>query len=331
MIPQASSVSVTGRVVTLATGRAVYHEMAENIARSFLHWNRGNGLRFTLCTDRATPLPPDLADVEIVTLRPGECGSNFSPKLHLDRLVPDDVPAIFIDCDCLITGSLTPIFNRLAGHPFVLLGERASTGDFYGDIATLLSKARLPWMPIFVSSFFYWSPGATATAIFTSARDYESRYDALGLLRLRGAPSDEPALALALAAHQIEPLADDGSIKADAHLYDYPPKIDVLRGEVRFTNNDATAFRVIPNRLREARSLIAHFNASYSFEPPYLREALILRLVRARGLPVPLARLVAFLRFTAPHTFITTAKNALRPLYHRLAGVRTITPGPREQ
>lgn len=318
-----------GRVVTIATGRPIYHELAANCARSFLRWNRDGGLRFTLVTDAPDRVPPDLRGIDVVTVRPGECGLGFSPKLHLDRFV-HDVPAVFIDSDCLVLGSLAPVFTRFRGQPFVMLGGTATSGQFYADIAPLLSRVQLPWLPVFVGSFFYWEPGPAAREVFALSRDFEARYDALGLDRMRGATADEPVMALALARCGIVPVADDGTIKADAHLYAYPPEIDALRGHIRFPRPPQPLSEAIPTPPADAEPLIAHFNAYYAYEPPYVREALILRLVQASHWPAPFARAFAAVTKSLPHFLRTAAKNACRPLYRRLFGVRGIAKDPRE-
>lgn len=325
-----SSAPLLGRVVTIATGRPAYIEMAWNLARSFLHWNEGNGLRFTLCTDHAGPPPADLAAVEIVRIRPGECGVGFSPKLHLDRLVPADAPTLFLDADCLVVASLRPVFDRLRGRAFALIGQLTTEGEFYGDIRSHLARAGVPRLPLFVGSLMYWENGDTARAVFASARAFEARYDELGIARMRGATADEPVVALAFGSHDLAPVPDDGSIKADAHLYDYPPEIDLLRGHARFANTEPAANHVIPNPLREARPAIAHFNAAYAFECPYLREALVLRLVRLRGWPRFAALAWARLRLDWPQNLVRGVKNVLRPAYRRLFGTRTIKPTARE-
>jgi hypothetical protein len=322
--------SLLGRVVTIATGRPAYIEMAWNLARSFLHWNGDGSLRFTLCTDHAGPLPADLVDVEIVRIRPGECGAGFSPKLHLDRLVPSNAPVLFLDADCLVVAPLRPVFDRLRGRDFSLIGRMTEVGEFYGDVRSHLARAGVPRLPLFVGSLMYWENGDTARSVFASARAFESRYDELGISRMRGATADEPVVALAFGAHGLEPVSDDGTIKADAHLYDYPPEIDLFRGRVRFVNTAPAGSHVIPNPLRESRPAIAHFNAAYAFESPYLREALVLRLVRLHGWPPFAARAWALLSLDWPQRLVQGLKNLLRPAYRRLFGTRTIKPTPRE-
>jgi hypothetical protein len=318
-----------GTVVTFAVGRPVYAELAVNFARSFLHWNRDSGLELLIVTD-CEPVPaPDLRGVRWHRLPEGDT-RGFAAKLEMDRLVPPR-PTLFIDVDCLVTGSLLPLFRRWAGKPWALPGRAERTGHFYADIPPLLARTGLPWLPVFVSSVLYWEPGPVASQVFGTARSLLPHYDELGLQRLRGLESDEPLIALAMATHGITPVEDDGSVKADAHLFDFPPQIDVLGGRVWFRNRDPSAAgRVIRNPLTDARPLVAHFNSTYAFQSPYRREAMILRLVHARAWPAPLARAAARLVVDVPAGLATGTKRLLRPIFHRLFGVRRIRPSARE-
>jgi hypothetical protein len=296
----------TGTVVTFAVGRPVYADLAVNFARSFLHWNRGNGLELLIVTDHDASPAADLTDVRWHHLAAGDA-SGFASKLQMDRLVPAG-PTLFIDVDCLVTGSLLPLFQRWAGTPWAL-----------------------PWLPVFVSSVLYWESGPVATKVFATARGFLPRYDELGLQRLRGIESDEPLIALAMATHGIAPVDDDGTAKADAHLFDFPPEIDVLAGHACFRNRSpGAAGRVILNPLAVARPLVAHFNSTYAFQSPYRREALILRLVQGHRWPGPLARLVARAAVDWPGGFVAGAKDLLRPAFRRLFGTRRIQPSARE-
>ena len=98
-------------VFTIAVGRPVYLRMAYALARSFLRWNDPDELPFFLATDvDPTSLPRDLARVQIIPLRPGQFGQGFTPKLYLDQMAPA-IQSLFVDADCLCTGSLRSAFE----------------------------------------------------------------------------------------------------------------------------------------------------------------------------------------------------------------------------
>src|SRR6266851_6927323 len=88
-------------VFTIATGKPVYLEMAVALARSFRRWHRGDDIRFFLATDKdRSQLPPDLADLDLIPLKPGQYGAGFTAKLYLDHIAPAE-RSLFIDADCL--------------------------------------------------------------------------------------------------------------------------------------------------------------------------------------------------------------------------------------
>src|SRR4051812_48074082 len=91
-------------VLTIATGKTLYLNLAINLARSFYYWNKNENINFYLATDMPDKLPADVEPyINLIPLREGELGSGFSPKLHLDKLAPAGC-TLFIDSDCLVYG-----------------------------------------------------------------------------------------------------------------------------------------------------------------------------------------------------------------------------------
>ena len=87
-------------VLTLALGKPIYLDMAINLARSFFWWHNGSEIQFFIATDQRRLLPRDLPRVSIINILPGQYGSGFSPKLHLDKIALAD-QTLFVDADCL--------------------------------------------------------------------------------------------------------------------------------------------------------------------------------------------------------------------------------------
>jgi len=77
-------------VLTIATGKSIYIQMAVNLARSFKWWHKNSDIKFAIATDQAYLIPPDLSDILIIELQPNQYGQGFSPKLHLDKISPAD-------------------------------------------------------------------------------------------------------------------------------------------------------------------------------------------------------------------------------------------------
>jgi hypothetical protein len=310
-------------VLTLALGQPAYVQMALHLARSFLLWNPGPEITFHLVVDRPVRLPPDLSAVQLIPVEPGRHGSGFSPKLWLDELAPAD-QTLFLDSDCLCFGPLAPVFDRLAGQPVTVVGVLREQGEFFGDIARLRRVLQLPAVPVFVGAVYYLERTPVARMVYAEARRLERDYDALGLVRLRGSPNEEPLMALAMARHGLRPLPDDGSVKADAMYYRSVDQMDILRGIVRVS--DPTPGKPVPSI---AQPVVFHFNAYFTEGRHYRREVCRLECVRARGWNPAVATLYARLTRDYPRRIVDAAKNGLRPCYQAIFGARSVRRGPR--
>ncbi len=311
-------------VITLAMGRAYYFNLACNLARSFLLWNKDSGISFHLFTDLQADLPPDLMEVKLHRLSHNSLGTGFSSKLKLDLLLPADL-VLFVDSDCLCFGSLKPVFDAFRGHAVGVVGERKTSGEFFGDISSLRQQLDLPWVPTFVGAVYYMEKGSVSTSVFQHARSLEPRYDSLGLVRLRGVPNEEPLLGLSLAHHHIAPLPDDGKIKADAMHYQTFDRVDVLRGEAIL--RAPVPGQTIPE---VASPVLVHFNCHHATGRHYLRESCRLEDISARRRPRWFSTVHAFLKHDAPMLLVEQGKHLLRPLFRALFGTRAVKKQSRD-
>ena len=318
---------MTRSVLTIATGKPLYLDMAIGLARSFRLWNAHNGIRFTIVTDRPDLIPPDLSEVLVHEITTGQYGIGFSPKLHLDEVAPAE-QTLFVDADCLIYGDLTPVFDRFAGRCVSAVGEDVSTGEWFGDVEARCEAFGVDAIPKFVGALYYLEPGKTARDVFETARQLEARYDEIGMVRLRNRPNEEPLLSLAMALHGQHPIRDDGTIKADAMHYLDGIEVDVFKGRAVFSNTRGRVNTTSPG-LDVARPVVAHFNDSFAQGIPYLREAKRLDLRLGRGWNGPAADLYAGITQTLPHESRRIVKDVLRPMYRSLFGTRKVKTNPR--
>jgi hypothetical protein len=311
-------------VLTLAVGKELYVRMAANLARSFRWWHRDSGIRFFLATDRPELVPEDLRDIGIVELQPGELGHGFSPKLHLDRLAPAQ-ETLFLDADCLCVANLEPIFEKFRGCEVSVVGREEVDGDLFGDIAARCRAVGATWTPRFCGGLYYLKKGAVCERVFRTARELETRYDELGLSRLRGVPNEEPLIGLAMALAGQHPVPEDGSIKAEPMFFSGPVEIDVFAGRARLFD--------IPARPKpypewqipaESRPAIVHFNSYFAEHPPYTTEALRLEKALRQGWPVLGATIYARLTCSFPYWIMEQIRKQLRPAYHALFGPRGV-------
>ena len=314
-------------VLTLALGQPVYIQMAANLARSFRYWHRRSDIRFAVATDQPEHLPPDVREgVETVPVDAGQYGTGFSPKLHMDKLAPAE-ETLFIDADCLVAGSLEPVFERFDGHEVSVIGQMMSSGEWWGDIATRRRKLDVAEVPVFVGGVYYLRKSTASRRVYETARELEARYEELGMVKLRGVPNEEPLVSLGMALHGQRPVPDDGSIKADAMCFPSGIEFDVFEGHSVFRNNTDREFSMLS--LQEARPVIGHFNDRFAERDPYTHEATRLRKVLADGWPLTAAGAYAKARHTLPQHTVRTTKEVLRPLYHRIFGTREVTQSAR--
>jgi hypothetical protein len=317
----------TRAVITLATTKVVFLEMAFALARSFLYWNRDPDLKFHLITDLVFELPADLRPIEIVRVAPGKLGMGFSPKLHLDSLVPAD-QTLFIDSDCLCLGPLDYVFGRFAGRKVGVVGRTLTSGAWFCDIEKTRARFGLGPMPHFNGGLYYIERGDEVTELYRRARELEGRYDEIGLVRLRGRANDEILLSIALAERGWMPLPEDGTVLGNVNtIYPVIHALDVLSGVCRMSNPPPADPRHLPAfPVAESRPRIVHFLDEGTELWQYRAEELKIRLVQQRGVSVPIARFIADGTIGVAGRSFDAFRESFRPWYRRLFGVRRIKP-----
>ena len=310
-------------VLTLATGRRLYLNLAINLARSFKRWHADSPIRFALATDQAEHLPGDLADIDVVELEPEQFGSGFSPKLYLNRIAPAE-QTMFVDADCLCTGPLDAVFDRFAGRDVSVVGRPMGEGEWFGNVAAICEQFDVPALPRFNGGLYYLEPGDTCEAVYETAQQLEPRYEEIGFKRLRGSANEEVLMALSMAIHQQKPVPDDGTIMNTTLEAPGGTSLDTLRGTSRMRNPASHPEHFAWNRMTEMHPQLVHFLGYQTTRYPYRREEIRLRRVMADGWPLWAADAWAALRFSAPWLVRERAKDVLRPLYHRFFGPREV-------
>ena len=316
-------------ILTIATGKKLYLDMAVNLARSFRLWNAGDDINFYLATDQPQHLPADVNDfVRIISIRPGELGDGFSPKLHLDKLAPEG-QTLFIDSDCLIYGNIKPVFEKFAGHPVSVVGNYISSGEWFGDVAAICKKFEVKQLPKFNGGIYYLENGERANKLYEHARTLEQQYDEIGFVRLRNRPNDEVIISLAMALNDETPVIDDGTIMSDPLSCPGKFKTDVLKGKTLLENpprsnllhQDWYPFeRVSP--------LIVHFLGHHAQSYQYKKDAY--RLSRLQQSTISFVeKIKSNLLIEWPMRSKAAFKNMLRPVYKLIFGTRRIKPSER--
>lgn len=315
-------------VLTIATGKSIYIQMAVGLARSFNHWHKDSNIKFILATDQKNLVPSDLSNIEIVELQPGELGHGFSPKLHLDKISPADC-TLFIDADCLCFRSLEPVFDRLAGRAVSVIGKNIFEGGFFGDVSRVRQRFNLAYLPYFVGGLYYFEKGEVSSKVYQTARNLETQYDEIGLDRLRGRPNEEPLMAIAMAMHGQTPTLEDGSIKAEPMFYPSSIYVDVLKGRATLENSPTHPQHSETWNVNQSNPAIVHFHCNHAERSPYTREILILQKVFGDKWNAGVARPYAYWTVTVPQHTSDVLKKLFRPIYYSVFGFRRIRPSER--
>ncbi|GAA4854142.1 hypothetical protein [Luteimonas vadosa] len=311
-------------VLTIATGRRVYLDMAIALARSFRWWNNDGDIEFYLATDSVDPLPRDLAFVRRLQFAPGELGTGFSVKLNMQRIAPS-LHTLFIDADCLCVGPLAPVFERFSGRAVSVVGGAITEGEWFGDVAATRAHFNLPTLTKFNGGVYYFEQGEVAERVFDHARGLVERYDELGLVRLRDCPNEELLMAISMGLEGCTGLADDGTIHGELFASPKLLEIDVLAGKALLSNpppGDPQHRRGYP--VRETRPVIVHFLGDFTSKWQYRSQARVLRLVSEWRVPQALARTWVAATYQFPMWCLERARSALRPLFRRVVGYRRV-------
>jgi hypothetical protein len=321
---------ITARnVLTIATGKKLYVDMAVNLARSFWLWNSANDINFYLVTDLPQNVPNDIKTyIKIITIQPGELGKGFSPKLHLDKLAPEG-QTLFIDSDCLIYGNISRVFEKFSGHAVSVVGGYISSGEWFGDVTAICKKFNVKQLPKFNGGIYYIENGDRASLVYTLARKLETQYDDIGFVRLRNRPNDEVIMALAMELSKEKPVTDDGSILAEFINFQSGIKSDLLNGVAELYNDPAHSKHQKNWHLTLAKPLIVHFLGHYNQILPYTKEVKQLEYILRDKYNLGKARLLTFVQVTLPSQTVTFIKDIIRPAYHIIAGARLVKKSER--
>lgn len=316
-------------IITLATGKKFYFDLAINLARSFVVWNKHAGIDFYIATDLNYELPDDLAGyIKIISLKPNQYGLGFSPKIHLDKIAPPG-RTLFIDSDCLIFDNLLNVFERFEGKTVSVVGSHISSGEWFGNIDIICKKFNLPHIPKFNGGLYYLENGPETTEIYKSAREIEKNYDEIGFVKLRNRPNDEVIMALAMQIHNQTPVADDGKVMSDPQACPGGYKINIINGKRWLFNPPFPhPLHQVWYPFEKVEPIIFHFLGSYTHDYPYRREAYRLKKTLKNQLNL---RTESFAKIFIewPDRIESSFKKLLRPTYTFLFGHRKIKKSER--
>lgn len=321
--------NINKNVLTIATGKKLYVDMAVNLARSFIWWNKNSDISFYIVTDQPNYIAQDVLEfAKVIEIEAGAYGLGFSSKLYLDKFAPSG-QTLFIDSDCLIFGKLNTVFEKFTGKKVSVIGTSISKGEWFGNVEEIIARFNLPYLSKFNGGIYYIENGEVAAKVYDTARALEKKYDEIGFVRLRGRPNDEVIMSVAMQLHQMEPIADDATIMSDPQACPGKYEIDVIKGVINLQNpptpdpkhqNWYPFYRVSP--------LVLHFLGYFTQHHPYKREVFRLEKVIKDELNWR-TELIAKLTIDLPELAKNTFKDTLRPVYRILFGTRKIPKSER--
>lgn len=320
-----SAVIADRAVLTIATGKRLYLDMAIALARSFLLWHADSTIVFHIATDLDDPLPPDLEGrIRMLRHPRGALGTGFSVKLRLDQLAPAR-RTLFIDADCLCLGSLEPVFERFEGQAVSVVGGLVREGEWFGDIESIRSQFSLPAMTKFNGGVYYVEPGEMARAVYARARQLEGQYDEIGLVRLRNCPNEELLMSISMGLEGCSGIEDDGTVHGELFSSPRLLQLDVLRGMAKLENPPPSDPLHRPGYpVRRIEPVVVHFLGDFTSKWPYRSQERMLRLVFQHRMPPALARAWVALSYRWPMLWVEFMRERFRPLYRRVFGLRTV-------
>jgi hypothetical protein len=183
-------------ILTVATGPDKYGEMAMGLGRSL-------------------SLIQDDTPRAVITDNP-----NFEWKRYFDHVIPpmddgtgspyfmkfsglectDADEILFIDADCLVFKRVAPLFEMARGSGVCVSGRWVSDGVWYEkSIADLCQELGVSQFPRFNTGVLWYERSDAGKRVIEATRKALADYDRLGFEKLRGKPSDEPCLAVAMA------------------------------------------------------------------------------------------------------------------------------------
>jgi len=93
-------------------------------------------------------------DVNFIDISSENFGQGFENKLYIDKLLPAQ-RTLFIDSDCLLTGSLDIVFDAFSGRSVSVVGGEKSDGEWFGDLRSRCERFEVSEIPVFLGAVYY--------------------------------------------------------------------------------------------------------------------------------------------------------------------------------
>lgn len=263
---------MTRGFITIATGKALYYQLAKNLLLSYKLFC-DSPYPFAILCDRENEYTALFDDV--VLFQPGE--HPYFDKFRLLKESPYD-ETIFIDADCLAYADLNDLWDYFAssddfsgcGTNYPIESEKGLFQD--GQIGDYNGKVH--WKPDICGGLYFIRKGAVCDAIYSDCQEIASHYSAFSWPDFCAPYADEPVLCLAMAANSCH------ATEANPQNHGIPWEVTTLKCDL-FTGTCCYATDWHP--LVEQGRMI-HWSMRYIKKPLYRFESEKLSLMVGKGL-----------------------------------------------
>ena len=311
-------------IITIASGKKIYVDMACNLAMSFLLWNDPAKINFNIVTDHPEYIPSFLQDkIKVIYKTSDELGGGFLSKLQIGNFI-ETSESIFIDSDCLVYGNLNPLFDAFKDHDVSVFGYNRTEGidvGFCKDIKSVIQSQGISYFPLICGSIYFARNNEISRKIFGFAKSMVKDYDSIGLVRLRNQENEEPLMAISMANFNQVPIGDFGNLKADRMFYQYLSS-NVLKGKARLWSKTLPVSEY--STLMSSEPLIVHYNGAHADHFEYLSEVTRLIKTYKNHWNHSVTNLFVFLFITIPGRSKILMKQLFRPIYRLAFGYREV-------
>ena len=286
-------------VITFATNKQSYLELALNCARSIL---LHNDISIYIVSNLNSPIPDTLKNnVFILPPLPGHAEMGIGMKLHIDQYL-QTTHSLFIDSDCLVYGSLNSIFEAAMGNDVSVAGNITAAKNWCGheQAETIKQNFGVDDLIRYNGGLYYLKRSDTTTKIFDKARAIGQKYDDYGFDRIGKWINEEAPISIAMMLDHQKPIADDGQFMTDLFTDGRPNVLNVLTGDIKLENPAPPAPRHRPWYPAVYSPVILHFGGSSIKTYPYNAQVMLLKLNELQ-LPIWLSSLFVTIFYDIPY------------------------------
>ncbi|MEO8884773.1 MAG: hypothetical protein ABI367_01845 [Mucilaginibacter sp.] len=287
-------------VITFATNKQSYVQFAFNCTRSIL---LHNDISIFIVSNLNFTIPEALKNnVFIVPARQEHVALGIGMKLHIDKYLQTPY-SLFIDSDCMVYGSLAPVFEAAGNNDITVAGNITAAQNWCGNeqAETIKQHFGLTELIRYNGGLYYLKKSAHTTRMFDKARAIGEKYDEYGFSRINNKWINEEApISIAITLNHQHPMPDNGQFMTDLFTNSRPDTLNVLTGAIQLKNPPLPSGKHRPWYPVAYSPIILHFGGSSINSYPYNSQIALLKL-NDMGLPLWLSSFIVTLFIHVPY------------------------------